>query len=181
MKKTKRLFLLGAIMAVMSSSAFADTTGTQTFKANIVANTCTIANLNQTFDLGAILKDDASLKNGKTYHQAHFDITGCDASVTKAVMIPTFDQVKGSESYGFAQNKGTAVVDAEWVQSTPGATNENTAHTNYLMSGKKVTVSLVNGGAQFIVGFNMNASDHRSSNVKVGTLDYPLTLTFDFV
>ncbi|EJX2286689.1 hypothetical protein ODX25_004940 [Salmonella enterica] len=181
MKIKNRLFLLGAAMAVMSSSAFADTTGTQTFTATVTADTCTIANLNQTFDVGSILKADTDLKNGKKYHQAYFDITGCDASVTKAVMIPTFDQVKGSETWGFALNKGTAVVDASWTQDTPGATNENTAHPENLMSGKKVAVPLVNGGAQFIVGFNLNASAHDSSKVKVGTLDYPLTLTFDFV
>ncbi|MCT7184756.1 hypothetical protein [Salmonella enterica] len=34
MKIKNRLFLLGAAMAVMSSSAFADTVGTQTFTAN---------------------------------------------------------------------------------------------------------------------------------------------------
>ncbi|EBN1929226.1 type 1 fimbrial protein [Salmonella enterica] len=181
MKIKNCLFLLGAAMAVMSSSAFADTTGTQTFTANVTADTCTIANLNQAFDVGTILKADTDLKNGKKYHQAYFDITGCDASVTKAVMIPTFDQVPNAEIYGYAKNKGTAVVDAVWSQDTPGATNENTAQSNRLMSGKKVTVPLVNGGTQFIVGFSMNASSHDSSRVKVGTLDYPLTLTFDFV
>ncbi|MCT7140309.1 hypothetical protein [Salmonella enterica] len=37
MKIKNRLFLLGAAMAVMSSSAFADTAGTQTFTANVTA------------------------------------------------------------------------------------------------------------------------------------------------
>ncbi|HBJ6378808.1 TPA: hypothetical protein LC260_004917 [Salmonella enterica subsp. enterica serovar Eastbourne] len=180
MKIKNRLFLLGAAMAVMSSSAFAATTGTQTFTANVTADTCTIANLNQAFDVGSLLKSDSELKNGKKYHQAYFDITGCDASVTKVVMTPTFDQISKAESYGYAQNKGTATVDAVWSQDTPGATNENTAHPTYLMSGKKVTVPLANGGAQVIVGFSMNASSHDSSRVKTGTLNYPLALAFDF-
>ncbi|EEJ0784137.1 type 1 fimbrial protein [Salmonella enterica] len=180
MKIKNRLFLLGAAMAVMSSSAFAATTGTQTFTANVTANTCTIANLDQTFDVGAIQKNDTELKNGKKYHQAHFDITGCDASVTKAVMIPTFDPAQGAESWGMALNKGTAVVDGQWAQDTPGATNENTAHPGFLMSGKKITVPLANGGTQFIVGFIMNAGSHKSENVHPGTINFPLALAFDF-
>ncbi|EDE8445087.1 hypothetical protein BZU22_24355 [Salmonella enterica subsp. enterica serovar Pomona] len=180
MKIKNRLFALGAVMAIMSSSAFAATTGTQTFTAKVTADTCTITNLNQTFDIGALLKNDPELAKGKEYHQAHFDITGCDASLTKAVMTPVFDQIQSAASYGFAQNKGTAVVDASWEQDTPGATNENTAHPDALMSGKKVTVPLVNGGTQFLVGLNLNASNHLSSNVKTGTLNYPLALAFDF-
>ncbi|ELW6661204.1 type 1 fimbrial protein [Salmonella enterica] len=51
MKIKNRLFLLGAAMAVMSSSAFADTTGTQTFTASVTANTCTIDDVNHTFNV----------------------------------------------------------------------------------------------------------------------------------
>ncbi|EDJ3201365.1 hypothetical protein CEH73_25580 [Salmonella enterica subsp. enterica serovar Poona] len=80
-----RLFLLGAAMAVMSSSAFADMMGTQTFTANVSANTCVINNLNQVIDVGTVLKNDPALKNVSERAVAVFKVTGCDASVTKAV------------------------------------------------------------------------------------------------
>ncbi|ECN7371709.1 type 1 fimbrial protein [Salmonella enterica subsp. enterica serovar Muenchen] len=180
MKIKNRLFLLGAAMAVMSSSAFADTMGTQTFTANVTADTCTIANLNQVIDVGAVLKNDPALKKVSERAVAVFNVTGCDASVTKAVMIPNFDALPGYEAGGYAKNKGTAVIDARFAQKTVGATNENT-QPDWLAPGKKVSVPLVNGATQFDIGFSLNASSYDLSKIKVGTLDYPLTLTFDFV
>lgn len=180
----KKTFMLAGMIAVgvalTSTSALADTQGTQTFTANIKDSTCTITGLNQNVDLGPIAKGDPTLAAGNEYHRFPVHIGGCGSTFTSVEMTPTFDQIAGLETYGYAKNKGTAVVDAYWGVIGKGLVNMNTANPNLLQSGDKVTAPLTAGAADIFLSFGMNAGSHISSNVKPGTLDYPLLLTFDF-
>lgn len=181
----KETFMLAGMIAVgvglTSTSALADTQGTQTFTANIIDSTCLITGIDRSVDLGPVAKGDPALAAGKEYYRFPIHIGGCGSTFTSVEMTPTFDQVAGSGvAYGFAKNKGTAVVDAHWAVSGKGLVNANTAHPDALRSGNKVTAPLTAGATDISILFGMNASSHISSNVKPGTLDYPLLLTFDF-
>ncbi|EBO8547927.1 hypothetical protein AMA88_24995, partial [Salmonella enterica subsp. enterica serovar Senftenberg] len=96
----------------MSSSAFADTTGTQTFTASVTANTCTVDNLNKTVDLGSVLSSDFTSAFGKKvsnrFIDTGFQITGCPAAITTVKVTPTFVvPSSGMAKYGFVKNTGT--------------------------------------------------------------------------
>lgn len=178
MKIKNRLFLLGAAMAVMSSSAFADTTGTQTFTANVTADTCTIANLQQAVDLGNVLKADyTSLDNWAAPTPAplvsvNFDVTGCGNNITKVNVTPTF----AAESLSrFVKNSGTA---AGMAFDTAKKTNIDFDGKRAWESGKTRTFTLTNGAVQVPVIGVLSKADKA---VTAGTLDFQMTFAFDFV
>lgn len=171
MKKTKRLFLLGAIMAVMSSSAFADTTGTQTFKANIVTNTCTIANLNQTQDLGNLLKSQfATAWAASSEYKNNFNVTNCPTTFTKVKVTPTY---KASSQYVWVvENAGTA----KGVHLNTQLVSSDTA--NRWENGKAREFTLNKGDA--VVPVNFKIERNNNDAVSGGTLDFRMAFTFDF-
>ncbi|EJB9105689.1 type 1 fimbrial protein [Salmonella enterica] len=182
MKSVKHLFLLGTAMAVMSSSAFADTTGTQTFTANVTANTCTIANLNQAVDLGNVMKADyAGLANWNTPAKpplvsVNFDVTGCGNNVTKVNVTPTFTAESASSTYSrFVKNTGTA---AGIAFDTAKKANTDYDSNRIWQNGKTKTFTLTNGGVQVPV---IGTLSKNSQAVTAGTLDFRMTFAFDFV
>ncbi|EIK2522165.1 type 1 fimbrial protein [Salmonella enterica] len=178
MKIKNRLFLLGAAMAVMSSSAFADTMGTQTFTANVTADTCTIANLQQAVDLGNVLKADyASLGSwivpvNMSLVSVNFDVTGCGNNITKVNVTPTFT----AESLArFVKNSGTA---AGVAFDTAKKSNSDYDSNRIWENGKTRTFTLTNGAVQVPVIGTLSKSDKA---VTAGTLDFQMTFAFDFV
>ncbi|EJO4737099.1 type 1 fimbrial protein [Salmonella enterica] len=182
MKKSK-MVLAGMIavgVALTTTSALADVQGTQTFTANISETTCLISGVDQSVSLSPINKTDSALATGKEYYKFPLKIEGCSNALTSVEMTPTFEQIDGAREWGYAKNKGTAVVDAVWGVRGNSLVNENVAHPEFLQSGMKVTAPLTAGTADISVFFRMNASGNNSSLVKPGTLNYPLLLTFDF-
>ncbi|EJP8365238.1 type 1 fimbrial protein, partial [Salmonella enterica] len=165
MKNTKRLFLLGAVMAVMSSSAFADTTGTQTFTANIVANTCTIANLQQNVDLGSVLSSDFTAAFGQKvsnrFIDTSFQVAGCPATITTVKVTPTFvSPSSGTATYGFVKNTGTFnAVFATNVTSANGTDDKQK-----WVSGKEKTFTVTNGGASVPVQGKLFAGQNNGGS-----------------
>lgn len=178
--KTILVGMIVAGVALSSTSVLADTQGTQTFTANITESTCLVSGVDRSVDLGPISKNDGTLAAGKLYRVFPINISGCGSAFTSVVMTPTFDQIASTDTSGSAQNKGTAVVDATWGVSANGLVSENTDLPTALQSGKKVTVPLTAGATEIDVLFGMNAAFHLSSNVRSGTLNYPLLLAFDF-
>ncbi|EBJ9224306.1 type 1 fimbrial protein [Salmonella enterica] len=181
MKIKNRLFLLGTAMAVMSSSAFADMMGTQTFTANVTANTCTIANLQQAVDLGNVLKADyASVGNWNvpanvSLVSVNFDVTGCGNNVTKVEVTPTFNAESGSPYVRFVKNSGTA---AGIAFDTAKKSNSDYDSNRVWENGKTRTFTLTNGAVQVPVIGTLSKSDKA---VTAGTLDFQMTFAFDFV
>ncbi|EBN7715305.1 type 1 fimbrial protein, partial [Salmonella enterica] len=147
MKSVKHLFLLGTAMAVMSSSAFADTTGTQTFTANVTANTCTIANLNQVVNLGDVNKTEFKGITGSLYHFAlghgvntTFEVTGCPATITTVEATPMFT---GNDMY--VKNAGTSTTAVIHLGRTPDGTQLTREESWY--TGVKKSFAVSNAGA----------------------------------
>ncbi|EAQ7001203.1 type 1 fimbrial protein [Salmonella enterica] len=181
MKIKNCLFLLGAAMAVMSSSAFADTVGTQTFTANVTADTCTIANLNQAVDLGDVLSAeyaglaDWNVPANVSLVSVNFDVTGCGNNVTKVKVTPTFNAEPGSVYARFVKNEGTA---AGFAFDTAKLSNTNFDQKRVWENGKTKTFTLTNGAVQVPVTGVLSKSDEA---VTAGTLDFQMTFAFDFV
>ncbi|ENZ2157744.1 fimbrial protein [Salmonella enterica] len=179
MKNTKRLFLLGAVMAVMSSSAFADTTGTQTFTANIVANTCTIANLQQNVDLGNIQKADYEKLTGwqspasSPVIKVNFDVTGCGNGVTKVKVTPTF--TGDSSVPRMVVNSGTA---KDIYVDTAKLSNTDFDSKRAWNSGTTKEFTLTNGAVQIPVTGVLSSG--AAAGITAGTLDFRMSFTFDF-
>ncbi|EAP7415752.1 type 1 fimbrial protein [Salmonella enterica] len=181
MKNTKRLFLLGAIMAIMSSSAFADTTGTQTFKANIVANTCTIANLQQVVSLGNVLKADFKKSvAGSNYYfaQGHgvdttFEVTGCPTTITTVEATPTFT---GNNTY--VQSTGTSTTaDIHLGRTKDGTQLPSTAVWTKGVK-KKFTVNNKTGSVSIPVQGILSSLNNTPVD---GSLQFNVTFAFNFV
>ncbi|EEE9875669.1 hypothetical protein DI122_18785 [Salmonella enterica] len=172
MKIKNRLFLLGAAMAVMSSSAFADTTGTQTFTANVTADTCTIANLNQARDLGNLLKSHfmASSWSASSVYKNEFDVTNCPTTFTKVKVVPTYT---ASKQYAWVvENAGTA-------KGVHLNTQTISSDLNKWENGKEKEFTLNNGDA--VIPVNFKIERNNSDAVTDGTLDFQMTFAFDFV
>ncbi|ECC7613529.1 type 1 fimbrial protein [Salmonella enterica] len=181
MKIKNCLFLLGTAMAVMSSSAFADTMGTQTFTANVTADTCTIANLNQAVDLGDVLKADyAGLDNWRaptnfSLVSVNFDVTGCGNNITTVNVTPTFTAEPGAYYTRFVKNAGTAAgIAFDTAKISDGDYDGNRIWEN----GKTRAFTLTNGGVQVPV---TGILSKNSQAVTAGTLDFQMTFAFDFV
>ncbi|EKY2659498.1 type 1 fimbrial protein [Salmonella enterica] len=179
MKNTKRLFLLGAVMAVMSSSAFADTTGTQTFTANIVANTCTVDNLNKAVDLGDLLNTDFanSTFGGKVSNKfidTGFSITGCPTTVAKVKVTPTF-KTDGTNPR-FVVNAGTFAAFFATNIDSANAISSAQAWDN----GTEKDFTVTNGNASIPVRGRLFTGAKPAGNTSAGTLNYTMSFTFDF-
>ncbi|ELP0639777.1 type 1 fimbrial protein [Salmonella enterica] len=179
MKIKNRLFLLGAAMAVMSSSAFADTTGAQTFTANVTANTCTIDNLNRVVDLGTVHYSDlvdggagAHYRSGIGVNEI-FKVTNCPNALTKVRVVPTFNVGPGDD---MVKNMGTVSNMYIWFNKAIDGTVPAAASVWH--SGKAKEFNLTAGG----VDVPVNGVLLRATNDKIlGTLDFQMTFAFDFV
>ncbi|EJZ1562465.1 type 1 fimbrial protein [Salmonella enterica] len=180
MKIKNRLFLLGAAMAVMSSSAFADTNGTQTFTANVTADTCTIVNLNQTFDLGSVLKADIgdanSAKGKPPIMNYSLKATGCPASFKKMTAQLSFPGM--TANYGVVPNTGTAKNASLFFLVGAGTTGTNLVGNNQLKPTSVVSTDLTGGAGELKLKGLLYDS---GSSVSDGTLSYSGTITVDFV
>ncbi|EJB3413736.1 type 1 fimbrial protein [Salmonella enterica] len=178
MKIKNCLFLLGTAMAVMSSSAFADTTGTQTFTANVVANTCTVDNLNKTVDLGTVHFSDFITQGTWHYKKGIgvneiFKVTNCPNALTKVQVVPTFNVGPGDD---MVKNTGTAGDMYIWFNKTIDGIVPAAADVWH--SGKAREFNLTAGGADIPVnGLLLQASNAKNP----GTLDFQMTFAFDFV
>ncbi|ECC4463806.1 type 1 fimbrial protein, partial [Salmonella enterica] len=178
MKIKNCLFLLGTAMAVMSSSAFADTMGTQTFTANITANTCTVDNLNKTVDLGTIHLSDLVNHQGSGHYTKGigvneiFKVTNCPNALTKVQVVPTFNAGLGDD---MVKNTGTASNMYIWFNKTFDGTAP--AAANVWHNGKAREFNLTAGGADIPVnGLLLHATNDKN----LGTLDFQMTFAFDF-
>ncbi|EDB2574898.1 type 1 fimbrial protein [Salmonella enterica] len=172
MKIKNRLFLLGAAMAVMSSSAFADTMGTQTFTANVTADTCTIANLNQVQDLGNLLKSHFTTApwSASSVYKDKFNVTNCPTTLTKVKVVPTYT---ANKQYAWVvENAGTAKGLHLNTQTT-------TSGLGKWENGKEKEFTLNNGDAVIPVDFKIERNNNNT--VTDGTLDFQMTFAFDFV
>ncbi|EHD2989844.1 type 1 fimbrial protein, partial [Salmonella enterica] len=166
MKIKNRLFLLGAAMAVMSSSAFADTVGTQTFTANVTVDTCTIANLNQARDLGNLLKSHfmASAWSASSVYKNEFNVTNCPTTFTKVKVVPTYT---ANKQYAWVvDNAGTA----KGVHLNTQTTSSGSGRWE---NGKEKEFTLNNGDA--VIPVNFKIERNNNDTVTDGTLDFQMT------
>ncbi|EBP4106311.1 hypothetical protein Z708_25200 [Salmonella enterica subsp. enterica] len=166
-------------MAVMSSSAFADTTGTQTFTANVTADTCTIANLNQAVDLGNVLRADYAglgawnAPANVALVSVNFDVTGCGNNITTVNVTPTF--TAESTLARFVKNAGTA---AGIAFDTAKLSNTDFDKNRGWENGVTKAFTLTNGAVQVPV---VGVLSKNGQAVTAGTLDFQMTFAFDFV
>ncbi|EDU8805693.1 type 1 fimbrial protein [Salmonella enterica subsp. enterica] len=181
MKIKNRLFVLGAAMAVMSSSAFAATTGTQTFTAKVTADTCTIANLNQAIDLGTINKAEFAKITGSNWQFAlghgvdtTFEVTGCPATITTVKATPTFS---GSDSY--VDNAGTSTNTVLHMGRKKDGTQ--LPANDIWNQGVERDFTVSNAGSASIPVYGLVSIRDSSAVPVVGTLQYNVTFAFDFV
>ncbi|EBA6266164.1 type 1 fimbrial protein [Salmonella enterica] len=181
MKSVKHLFLLGTAMAVMSSSAFADITGTQTFTANVTANTCTIANLQQHVDLGNVQKAIFAgfpiwRAPNQTPVEVNFDVTGCGNNVTEVNVTPTFNG--DARVARMVVNTGTAkniVFDTAKLHDTDYSVDRQ------WISGTTKKFTLTNGAVRVpVTGVLSVGGDGDGDTITTGTLDFQMTFAFDF-
>lgn len=156
----KKTFMLAGMIAVgvglTSTSALADTQGTQTFTANIKDSTCVITGLNEsltypTFSVADILaagdNTDTSIDN---YIGSHYiKVVGCPSGVSKMNVQATYNINPrfGTNKPVVALTGGTGKGIALWLYKAAAS-----GGTNYWFSGQTVTQSIVNGQASQIVG-----------------------------
>ncbi|EDV0418638.1 type 1 fimbrial protein [Salmonella enterica subsp. enterica] len=177
MKIKNCLFLLGAAMAVMSSSAFADTMGTQTFTANITVNTCTVDDLNKTVDLGSVLSSDFTSAFGSKvsnkFIDTGFQITGCPATITTVKVTPTF---ASPTQDSFVINNGTFAAYFATNVTSANSTSDLQEWNN----GVEKDFTVTNGNTSIPVQGKLFTGGKPSGNTSSGTLDYTMSFTFDF-
>ncbi|EGK6862597.1 hypothetical protein IO679_004728 [Salmonella enterica subsp. enterica serovar Glostrup] len=111
----KKEFILAGMIVVgvslVSTSALADTQGTQTFTANISSSTCVITGLNINHDFGSITKQELLAKSdwGEIKHYSDkLSVTGCPASDTTVNIAASYDALPNMGVYGWANNHGSA-------------------------------------------------------------------------
>ncbi|EIR4568082.1 type 1 fimbrial protein [Salmonella enterica] len=180
MKIKNRLFLLGAAMAVMSSSAFADTVGTQTFTANVSANTCVIDNLNKTVDLGEVNLASFGIAIGTGWHVAPgigvnetFKVANCPNTLTKVSVVPSFAVGVGDD---MVKNTGTASNMVIWFNKHIDSTTP--APAEVWKNGESKEFELVAGGGDIPV----NGILLQSTNDRIpGTMNFQMSFAFDFI
>ncbi|EAV4721109.1 hypothetical protein CIY53_24610 [Salmonella enterica subsp. enterica serovar Poona] len=180
MKIKNCLFLLGTAMAIMSSSVFAETTGTQTFTANVSANTCTIDNLNKTVDLGEVNLASFVVSIGSGWHVAPgigvnetFKVANCPSTLTKVSVVPSFDVGVGSD---MVKNTGTASNMVIWFNKRIDSTSP--APAEVWKNGESKEFELVAGGGDIPV----NGILLQSTNDRIpGTMNFQMSFAFDFI
>ncbi|EMH5079107.1 type 1 fimbrial protein [Salmonella enterica] len=179
MKIKNCLFLLGAAMAVMSSSAFADTTGTQTFTANVTANTCAITGLDEVVQFPNFTRqqvkaaghDDKIIGSGITHT---FNVSGCPTTTTEMTMQLDYTQAAAPSNKPVPALTGAGKGVALWLYKT--ATG-----ANYFMSGDKVTYPVTNGAASSLIRIDPYGwFPNGDSDIAAGSYSTTLNLTFDF-
>ncbi|EDQ2188830.1 type 1 fimbrial protein [Salmonella enterica] len=182
MKSVKHLFLLGTAMAVMSSSAFADTTGTQTFKANITANTCTIDNLSITKNLAnytrAEIKNaghDAAVLPGGFSHE--FKVTNCPASVSNMAVTLAYNKFAAAPNKPIIDTTGTGKGVALWMyQGTSGS-----GQALYWNSGVTKKFSISNGSGSAVMHMiPYSWFPNGDSEIVAGSFTGVVNVSFDF-
>ncbi|EKJ3829494.1 hypothetical protein PG459_004986, partial [Salmonella enterica] len=155
--------------------------GTQTFTANIVANTCTVDNLNKIVDLGNVHFSDF-ITQGPTasWHYGVgigvneiFKVTNCPNALTKVQVVPTFNVGQGDD---MVENTGTASNMYIWFNKTIDGITPAAADVWH--SGKAREFNLTAGGADIPVN---GVLLHLTNDKNPGTLDFQMTFAFDFV
>ncbi|ECC7613533.1 type 1 fimbrial protein [Salmonella enterica] len=175
MKIKNRLFLLSTVMAVMSSSAFANTTGTQTFRANITANTCVVSGLNVTLSMGNILL--SALESAPTWQvmaEKHhsFDISNCPQNITKVSITPTYSA--GTQSNNILLNRNLGV---NAYLAVPGTSGSSLPATSVWASGVKKEFTLTKGGYKVDIPMMLLKNGSAASN---GSVSGSSSFTIDF-
>ncbi|EBS3869392.1 type 1 fimbrial protein [Salmonella enterica subsp. enterica serovar Kimberley] len=173
MKKTFMLAgMIAAGVALTSTSALADTRGTQTFTANIAANTCTITGLNQNIDLGNIQKSVFAAAWGfSTPETINFEVANCPNSLTQVKVTPTYN---ADPSYAWViVNTGTA----KGVHlNTQVAVDLD--HTKRWENGVEKDFTLTGGGVS--IPFSYKIERNGTDTVTTGSLLFNSTFLFDF-
>ncbi|EDG2809886.1 hypothetical protein GCQ95_23545 [Salmonella enterica subsp. salamae] len=167
----KEFALAGMIAAGVALTSTSVLAGTQTFTANIDDSTCVIANLDQTVDLGTMLKSELqSLGKWGGYKNTPvtFKVTGCGSSL-KTVHVT----LNGSmdNSLGIA----TQVFDISTIGMPAGAAQPNGAAWG---SGTSKDFALTNGTSD--VPLDLWTSRYRTSNIVDGAYNQVYNFTFDF-
>lgn len=182
MKIKNCLFLVGTAMAVMSSSAFADRTGTQTFTANVTADTCTIDNLAVTENLGDYTRaeikkagHDRAILPGSFSHE--FNVTNCPASVSSMAVTLTYNQLAAAPNKPIIDTTGTGKGVALWMyQNTTGS-----GGVNYWNSGVTKNFSISNGsGSAAMHMIPYGWFPNGDSDIVAGSFTGVVNISFDF-
>ncbi|EBR0846445.1 hypothetical protein BRO79_23940 [Salmonella enterica] len=167
MKGMKSLFLLGTALAVMSSSALADTTGTQTFAANISGSTCVINGLNVTKTVSLVRNGVPSVDGGHNLIDPidmSLSLTGCSSkSVDVGIDIRNGDVNHwGDVQLGGVAGLFTRVSIAKNGIHVP-ANNWGGAAKNY---------AITNGAANIPVFFQLMKGVASGKGINNGTFSY---------
>ncbi|EJT7259114.1 hypothetical protein N3S24_004685 [Salmonella enterica] len=161
MKGMKSLFLLGTALAVMSSSALADTTGTQTFSANISDSTCVINGLNVVKTTTVWKKDIGGTNGGHSLIDPvdmGLSLTGCSS---KSVDVQINEQ--GAKSHGGADIDYLAGFFGR-VSVAKGAANDA---TNSWKPNETVNYAIKNGAVNIPAFFYVVKSGSDSQLLSV--------------
>ncbi|ECL1760768.1 type 1 fimbrial protein [Salmonella enterica] len=178
MKKTLMLAgMIAAGVALTSTSALADTQGTQTFTANIAANTCTLNNLDRVFNFNLIGSTNPGKYKTWTADTAEIKVTGCDSSVTELKVTPTY-----THYFNAIQNQGTlgSNLYAELLNSidnpTPPVVGSGSTGPVW-SSGSEKTVDITNGEAT--MKYYVDVISSVDSKKLTGTLESTVSFLVD--
>lgn len=174
-------YVLPVLLSVtITGTAQAATTGTQTFKAAITTGTCSIpgSQMTQTIDFATIARlstwtgtDDEAITVGVPVvsRKIHFNITGCPAAITYAVMEVDFNPYS-DEHPGWIKNAGSAQGLAMTVTDNEG--NTLTCEGDGLISDLPVA-----NGATTINGVVHIVRIARKEKVSSGSVSGQVNLT----
>ncbi|EAU5657364.1 type 1 fimbrial protein [Salmonella enterica] len=164
MKGMKSLFLLGTALAVMSSSALADITGTQTFAANISGSTCVINGMNVTKTVSVLRNYGNSLDGGHNMIDPvdmSLSLTGCSSkSVDVGVNIHDADA-------NYWGNKQSGGVSGLFTRVSIAKNGVQIIKNNW-GGGKTVNYAITNGAANVPVFFQLM----KTGTLENGTFSY---------
>ncbi|WP_080206627.1 fimbrial protein [Salmonella enterica] len=181
MKIKNRLFLLGAAMVVMSSSVFAVTNGTQTFTANVTADTCTVDNLAITKNLATYTRaeikgagHDSKELPGRFAHE--FKVTNCPASVSNMAVTLTYNSNSAIQGKPVLETTGTGKGVALWLyKGTAGGGG------NYWNSGVVNNFSISNGSGTAVMHMEPYGwFPNGDSDIVAGSFTGVIDVSFDF-
>ncbi|EHY0218485.1 type 1 fimbrial protein [Salmonella enterica] len=167
MKGMKSLFLLGTALAVMSSSALADTTGTQTFAASISDSTCVINGLNVTKTVSLMRNSVPSVSGGHNLIDPidmGLSLTGCSS---KSVDVGIDIQNGDAHHWGDVQLGG---VSGLFTRVSIAKDGVQTIANNW--GGGVKNYAITKGAVNIPVFFQLMKNTSTGKGINSGTFSY---------
>ncbi|ECC9580919.1 hypothetical protein DTG57_24485, partial [Salmonella enterica subsp. houtenae] len=135
------------------------------------ANTCTIDDVNHTFN---VLVERRSISTLQILDHHDFNVSGCPASVNNVNVVFAYDSNGGADPYIYLKNHGTASGKAQFQINADGTEKK------VYKPGVSKSFPVTGGAGKVPVYLTVNGSGYSNAGVTSGTVDMSASITFDF-